>query len=63
VTETNGTTETIESVDTAEIAPSETAAIKTGAEGMDGNIMTKPLKIRKHIGSTTYDVEVRFNPP
>jgi hypothetical protein len=65
VTEVKGITETIESVDTAESQPPETSASEVVTDGTsDGEFepLTKPFKIRKRIGSTTYDVEVRFSP-
>jgi hypothetical protein len=40
----------------------DTAAGGAATEAWDGEKLTKPFKIRKQIGSTTYDVEVLFNP-
>jgi hypothetical protein len=62
LTETDGIKEIIKSGDTAEAPPPETAAAETGAEARDiAALTTKPFKIRRRIGSTTYEVEVRFN--
>jgi hypothetical protein len=64
VTETNGTTETIESVDTAESYRRETTAGEVVSGGTPGGAFeapTKPFKIRKRIGPTDYEVEVYFN--
>jgi hypothetical protein len=48
--------------DTAEVPPPETAASEAAAEPRGGEALIKPFKIRKRIGSTTYDVEVLFSP-
>ncbi|MDR1581127.1 MAG: transposon-encoded TnpW family protein [Synergistaceae bacterium] len=62
MTEAKEMTEIIERVDTPEAPLRETAAIEAD-EGMGNNdAMTKPFKIRKRIGYTTYEVEARFNP-
>jgi hypothetical protein len=62
LTEVDGIKEIIKSVDTAEISPPETAAAEAGAEARDiAALATKPFKIRRRIGSTAYEVEVRFN--
>jgi hypothetical protein len=64
VTETKGATETIESVGTVESQRRETAASEVVTGGApDGafEALIKPLKIRKRIGYTIYEVEVRFN--
>jgi hypothetical protein len=45
-----------------ETAAPETAASGAAAEPRDGAALIKPFKIRKRIGSTTYDVEVLFSP-
>jgi hypothetical protein len=55
LTETKRIKEIINSRDTAEVPPDETAAISSEA-------LTKPFKMRKRIGYTIYGVEVRFNP-
>jgi hypothetical protein len=44
-----------------ETAAPETAVSGAAAEPRDGEALTKPFKIRKRIGNTTYDVEVRFS--
>jgi hypothetical protein len=36
--------------------------VSEGAETKDDGSLTKPLKMRKRIGSTAYEVEVHFNP-
>jgi hypothetical protein len=61
LTETKRIKEIINSRDTAEVPPSETAASGARAEAIGSEALTKPFKIRKRIGYTTYEVEVRFN--
>jgi hypothetical protein len=39
-----------------------TAAVETWVKARDGETLPKPFKIRKRIGSTDYEVEVRFSP-
>jgi hypothetical protein len=46
----------------AETAEPETAASGAAAEPRGGEALIKPFRIRKRIGSTTYDVEVLFRP-
>jgi hypothetical protein len=36
--------------------------VSEGAETKDSGVLTEPFKMRKRIGSTAYEVEVRFNP-
>ena len=45
-----------------ETAAPETSASGVAAEPRDGGALTEPFKIRKRIGYTAYEVEVRFNP-
>jgi hypothetical protein len=55
-------TGTIESGGVSETVPPEAEAIEGGSMTGKGNVVTEPLKIRKRIGYTTYEVEARFNP-
>jgi hypothetical protein len=36
--------------------------VSEGAGTKDDGLLAKPFKMRKRIGSTAYEVEVRFNP-
>jgi hypothetical protein len=46
----------------AETAAPETAVSGAAAEPRGDEAQIKPFRIRKRIGSTTYDVEVGFSP-
>ena len=48
--------------DMTETTAPETSASGAAVEPRDGEALTEPFKIRKRIGNTAYEVEVRFNP-
>jgi hypothetical protein len=59
LTETKGI---IKIRDMVEVPPPKTAASEAVAGPSDGEARIRPFRIRKRIGSTTYEVEVYFSP-
>ena len=55
------TRETVRNEGAPETPPPETAAAEAGADALDSRKLTEPFKMRKRIGSTVYEVEVRFS--
>jgi hypothetical protein len=55
------TKEIIKNGDATEAPPPEMETIGAEVDAQDNGVLTKPFKIRKRIGYTTYEVEARFN--
>jgi hypothetical protein len=62
LTEGTAVSKDLDSTGTTGNTQQETASNGTEAEAGNSGALTKPFKIRKRIGFTAYEVEVRFNP-